>query len=107
MKNLKALAVCVENESQMQTLAKLLRLTQRESELLICLFKAGETGLTPFQLRQMAPSVGHPSETARCLNRKLTNSGLGSLRVINSCQRMGPGRQLSVYRLIEELIEKT
>jgi len=101
MRNLDSLGIRLDGESLPHTLAKLLRLTQPEAELLVILFDA-EAGLSPAQLRQMAPAVYSPSLVAITLNRKLAAAGLGGVRVVNSCQRMGPGRQLSVWRLVDE-----
>lgn len=84
-----------------ETLARLLRLPRAESVLLLALFDANDSGLTPEQLRAQAPACYSPSLCAASLNRKLEAAGI-ALRVVNVCRRGGPGRSVSVWRLLDE-----
>jgi hypothetical protein len=84
-----------------ETLARLLRLPRAESDLLLALFDASDSGLTPEQLRAQAPACYSPSLVSANLNRKLKAAGIAA-RVANFCQRGGPGRQVSIWRLLDE-----
>jgi hypothetical protein len=96
-----ALGVALSGAPLPDTLARLLRLPRAESELMLALFDARDAGLTPEQLRAQAPACYSPSLVAANLNRKLEAAGL-ALRVTNVCRRGGPGRQVSVWRLLDE-----
>lgn len=101
MMTIELLQDALAGESLPSTLARLLRLPRSESDLLRSLLDAGDAGLSPEQLRVIAPSVHSPSLVAAGLNRKLAAAGL-AVRVTNVCARLGRGRQMSTWRLIDE-----
>ena len=83
-------------------LAAVLRLRPAEAQLLRVLHDAGEAGMSPAELRLKAPVVWDFSRVAKNLNAKLEAAGLGGLRVANTCQRLGAGKAISIWRLLDE-----
>ncbi len=97
--NLSTLGRALDGEALPHVLGRLLRLTDPERQLFETL--AQSEGLSPTEVRTLAPAVYSASLISASLNRKLAEAGL-SVRVSNTCQRGGPGRQVSVWRLIDE-----
>jgi hypothetical protein len=97
--NLSTLGRALDGESLPHVLGKLLRLTDPERQLFEAL--AQSEGLSPAEIRFRAPACYSPSLVGVALNRKLAAAGL-AVRVTNSCQRGGPGRQVSVWKLVDE-----
>lgn len=97
--SLTSLGRALDGEALPHVLGKLLRLTDPERQLFEALVRS--EGLSPAEIRSQAPACYSISLVGISLNRKLAEAGL-ALRVTNTCRRGGPGRQVSVWRLVDE-----
>lgn len=97
--NLSSLGRALDGEALPHVLGKLLRLTDPERQLFEALVRS--EGLSPAEIRSQAPAVYSTSLVSTSLNRKLSDAGL-AVRVANTCHRGGQGRQVSVWRLVDE-----
>lgn len=96
---LSTLGRALDGEALPHVLGKLLRLTNPEQQLFEAL--ARSECLSPTEIRIQAPAVYSPTMVSKSLNQKLADAGL-AVKVANFCRRGGQGRQVSVWRLVDE-----